>query len=1158
MLEKETNAGAGSGLKPWLEGIGLGQYAELFARHRLDLDVMSDLTDADLVELGLPLGDRKRLQRAMATLFHAESTVGSPTPVRPSPRPEVGAERRQLTTMFCDMADSTALSVQFDPEDVRDMIASFRETCVRVVKHYEGFAARYVGDGILVYFGYPNAHEDDAERAVRAGLEIVRALSTARAIEPRGALSHSPAVRIGIATGLVVVGDLVGQGTEERDSAIGETVNLAARLQGLAPLNGVVISSSTQSLLKGKFDYRNLGVHSLKGISEKTQAWHVIRPSRVETRFAAAMGTKLTPRVNREEEISLLLGRWQQTKEGDGQIVVLFGEPGIGKSRIVQEIFQGITGDRHSQVSFQCSPYYTSTAFYPFIEQLKFSLGLDRDDTSALSLSSLEAAVAAANAEVEQVTPLLAALLSIPTGDRYLPLDLSPQQQKDATVSAIVNHLLGLAREQPLVIAFEDLHWIDPTSREVIDLLVDKVQNKPILVVITARSEFQPSWNAHSHITTLVLNRLSRQLRTTMVERVAGNRELPKEVVEEIIVKTDGVPLFVEELTKAVLESDLLTERHGRYVLSGSWRQLAIPATLTDSLMARLDRMGPFKKIAQIGATIGREFSYETLNAVASAPGEQIEAALSRLEEAGLIVRRGHPPDALYSFKHVMIQNAAHASLLHSERRKLHSRIAQVLAEMYPEKTEREPELLAHHLTESGQSEPAASFWLKAGKHAARAGANLEAIGHLRRGLGVVQANSRMQGGDEMELELRIALGNALIAAKGYAAQEVEENYIRALELGQQLEDEEKTFAATRGLWVCHFIRADLTRAHDLSVELLKFAKRVRLNERAFPAQQTGYLIEAHRAIAMTMLYRGRFTASQHHLHRCINLYSPDLHSDLMERHGIDPGVVSLSYLGYLLWFLGRPDAARQHSEQAISNAEKIRQPFTLAFALVFGAYLCQHLRDVEGTRDHANRAMIIASEHNFLHWKQQAAILRGWALTQLGEVEEGLSQMRVGLDEYEAMDSWLAGCWFKCLLAEAYARSGLREPALRALDGALAIARRTGDHSYLAEVYRLQGEITLADGGATSVQDAEDLFVLALDIARKQNALSWELRTAVSLARLWRGAGKREQAADLIVPIVGKFSEGFLTPDLKEAVQLVKELAADEAGNRHQADAAR
>ena len=1150
MPENEPGTDLEGGLKRWLEDIGLGHYTDLFARHRLDLDVIGDLTESDLVELGLPLGDRKRLQQAMAALFQAESAKA---PAAPQTRTGVGAERRQLTTMFCDMVDSTLLSAQFDPEDVRDMIADFRETCVRVVKQYEGFAARFVGDGILVYFGYPTAHEDDAERAVRAGLEIVRVLSTARAVEARGAISHSPAVRIGIATGLVVVGDLVGQGSEERDSATGETVNLAARLQALAPPNGVVISASTQSLLKGKFDYRNLGVHVLKGISEKAQAWHVVRASRVETRFAAAMGTRLTPLVNREEEIALLMARWQQTKDGDGQVVVKFGEPGIGKSRIIQEIFERISGDRHGHVSLQCSPYYTSTAFHPFVEQLKFSLGVDREDSSALSLASLETAIAAAHGDIDRVAPLFAGLLSIPTGDRYPPLELSPQQQKDATVAALVNHFLGLAREMPLVIAFEDLHWIDPTSREVIDLLVDRVQNRSILVIITARSEFQPSWHPHSHITTLVLNRLSRPLRTTLVERVAG-RELPKEVVEEIIVKTDGVPLFLEELTKTVLESNLLTERHGRYVLSGPWRQLAIPATLTDSLMARLDRMGPFKRIAQIGATIGREFSYETLHAVADTPAEQIEAALDHLEVAGLIIRRGDPPDALYSFKHVMIQNAAHASLLHSERRKLHSRIARVLARMYPEKTEREPELLAHHLTESDHSEGAASFWLKAGRRAARSSANLEAIGHLRRGLTVVQANARMQGADEMELELRIALGNALIAAKGYAVQEVEQNYIRALELGLQLNDDEKVFAATRGLWVCHFIRADLARAHDLSVELLKFAKRARLNERIRPEQQTGYLIEAHRAIAMTMLYRGRFVASQHHLHRCINLFSPDLHSDLMERHGIDSGVVSLSYLGYLLWFLGRPDAARQHSEKAIANAEKIRHPFTLAFALVFGAYLCQHLRDVEGTRDHANRAMIISTEHNFLHWKQQATILRGWALAQLGEADEGLGQMRFGLDEYEAMDSWLAGCWFRCLLAEAYAKVGMRDAALRALDGALATARRTGDHSYLAEVYRLQGEIMLSSGDPASLQGAEDLFRLSLEIARKQGALSWELRTAVSLARLSHQAGKCEQASLLIGPIVGRFSEGFSTPDLKQAMQLIDELGKD-APAREQAE---
>lgn len=1149
MPENEPGAETEGSLKHWLEGVGLGQYGQLFTQHRIDLDVMPDLTESDLVELGLPLGDRKRLQRAMAALSDATAAERPADGDRGPPRAGVDAERRQLTVMFCDMVDSTALSERFDPEDVRDMIAGFRETCVGVVKYYEGFAARYVGDGILIYFGYPTAHEDDAERAVRAGLEIVQALSTALAA---GASSHAPAVRIGIATGLVVVGDLIGQGTEERDSAVGETLNLAARLQGLAPSNGVVIASSTQSLLKGRFDYQSLGLHALKGISEKVQAWHVVRPSRAETRFAAAVGPRLTTRVNRDEEMALLIGRWQQAKKGDGQVVLLSGEPGIGKSRLVQEIYEQIADEQHGQISFQCSPYYTGTAFYPFIEQLKFAIGLDRESSQAYALAKLEAAVAAAKGNLEQVTPVFAALLSIPAGDRYPPLELSPQQQKDATAAALVNHLVGLARDRPLVVALEDAHWIDPTSREVLDLLVGKVQNASILVIITCRSEFHPSWNAHHHITTLTLNRFSPQLGTTLLEHVAGRKGLPKEVIDDIIAKTDGVPLFVEELTKAVIESNLLTEKLGRYVFTAPWRQLAIPATLTDSLMARLDRMGPFKKIAQIGATIGREFSYEILRMIADVPADRIEAALNHIEEAGLIVRRGRPPDAVYSFRHAMIQDAAHSSLLHSERRKLHSRIAQVLTDMYPEKTEREPELLAYHLTESGQSEPAASFWLKAGKQAATTGANLEAIGHLRRGLGVVQANPQMRDRDEMELELRLALGTALIFAKGYAAQEVGENYVRALELGQQRDDEERVFTATRGLWVRQFIRADLTKAHDLSVELLKFAKRERPGETAQPARQkTGYLIEAHRAIAMTMLYRGRFLASQHHLQRCIHLYRPDLHGELTEKHGIDPGVVSLSYLGYLLWFLGRPDAARRHSNEAISNAERMRHPFTLAFALEFGAYLCQHLRDVEGTRDYAERTMLLSSEHGFLHWKHQATILRGWALAELGEVDEGLNQMRAGLDGYEAMDSWLASCWFRGLLANAYAKAGLPEAALRALDDALVIATRTGDHFFLAEIYRLQGEITLAHGGLASAGDAEVLFRRGLEVARKQSALSWELRTATSLARFMRDAGKREQAADLLLPIIGKFTEGFLTPDVEEAVQLMNELGANASGTR-------
>jgi class 3 adenylate cyclase/predicted ATPase len=1130
--------------KNWLEGIGLGQYAEIFARNRVDLDVLHDLTEADLAELGLPLGDRKRLLRARASLIDPASLVGlagAAPSLAGSPRASVAAERRQLTVMFCDMVGSTALAERIDPEDMRDIITAYRESCARVVERYDGFVAHYSGDGIMVYFGYPNAHEDDAERAVLTGLEIIQTLAT----ESKSAfalLEEVPAVRIGIATGLVVVGDVIGESTREHDSAVGETPNLASRLQSLAPPNGLVIADTTHSLLRAKFEYEALGSHSLRGVSAQVRAWRVVRSGRVETRFAGTVDAKLTPLVNREEEIALLLVRWQQAKERDGQVVLLSGEPGIGKSRILQEFRERIANEPHALMFFQCSPYSTSTPFYAFVTHLKASFGFDGEDSFEQSLRRLERSLAAVPDRSELALPLLAALLS--NSNRYGVLDLSPQRQKDETVAALVTYFFSLARERPAAMIFEDAHWIDPTSREVLDLLVDRVQDTSVLMAITCRPEFQPSWTAQSHITTLMLNRLSRQSRATLVEHVAGARRLPNEIVEEIVVKTDGVPLFVEELTKAVLESQLLGKRDGKHAFSGSLRQLAIPATLTDSLMARLDRLAEFKKIAQIGATIGREFSFELLRAVTEASCDELDIALGRLEEAGLILRRGPLPRGVYAFKHALMQDAAYSSLLHSERRKLHARIAEVLAEMNPERAEREPELFAYHFTEAGQSQPAVTFWLKAGKHAANTGANLEAIDHLRCGLEVLEGKAEIAGRDEMELALRIELGNALIRAKGYAVKDVEENYLRALALGEQIGNAQKIFAATRGLWVCYFIRAELAKAHELGSKLLSLTEPSLQDETPDHAcLRTGHFIEAHRALGMTMLYSGRFLDSRDHLERGLSVYDPRLHSALIEAHGTDPGIVSLSYLGFVLWFLGYPDQAREFSEQALASAERLRHPFTLAFALAFRAYLAQHLRDVEGTQEFAARTIAISSEHGFLHWRHQATMLRGWALVELNQIDEGLNQIRTGLQGYEAMEAWLAGSWFKTLLAHAYGKAGRPDGAVRALDDAFAIAERTGERFFLAELYRVQGEIALMHRGPEAASEAEACFKRSLELSRKQEALAWELRTAVSLSRLWQNLGKREEAAQMLGPVFDKFKKGISTQDAREAAQMMSEL---------------
>ena len=1122
----------------WLKYHGLGQYAAAFENNYIDFDVLPDLTEQDLAELGVPMGHRKKLLRAIASLSHDALAAGTRVdkPLPPAPFTAPVAERRQLTVMFCDMVDSTALSQQLDPEDLRETISAYRDVCAQEIDRFDGYIVRYVGDGILVYFGYPQAHEDEAERAVRTALqivEVVAALGEEAGAKQIGGL----AVRVGIATGLVVAGDIVGESTTEHDAAVGETPNLAARLQSIAEPNSVVIAVSTKALLSGLFECEDLGRHELKGIAAPVQAWRVVRARVTESRFEASGGARLTPMVGREEEIQLFARRWERAKEGKGQVILVSGEPGIGKSRTLQTLRERAKAGPHIYLGFQCSAYYTNTAFYPFIEQFERTERLDRESSSEGRLQKLEAVLARTTDAVEKVAPLFAAVLSIPVGDRYPPLDLTPQRQKIETVAALVDHFIGLSRKQPVLIVFEDAQWMDPTSHEVLDMLVDRTKNWPILLAISYRPEFRPDWEAHSYITILSLNRLSRGQRVDMVEGVTSGKTLPDEVLEQIVEKTDGVPLFLEELTKAVLESRLLEERGGRYVLTAPLHNLAIPATLTDSLMARLDRLSPFKEVAQIGATIGRQFSYELLLAIAEKDETDLREALGQLEAAGLIVRRGHPPGASYKFKHALLQDASYGSLLKSKRRLIHARIVTSLEKRFPDLVKNKPELLAHHCAEAKLAEPAVDYFLKAGRRAAQSLANQEAIVHLHSGLEVLSEYPEIPDHDCKELDLRISLGSPLIAAKGYTAAEVKENYARARDLGNQLGDMSKVFAATRGLWVHYFIRAELDKAHEFARQLMVSAKSERENGK----RHTGYLIEARRALGMTLLYLSSFDASRENLERGVALYDPEQHGSLTDLHGIDPGIVCLSYLGYVLWFLGYPDQAREKVGQALRMARKAGHPFTLAFALAFAAYLHQHIGNAQKTRFFAEKTIAISSEQGFWHWKNQGTILHGWALTEQGEIEDGLKQIQAGLDAYRAMDSGLACPWFQGLLAKAYAKSKRVDVALREVDDALLTIKRTGEEFYLAELYRLQGEMLLE--GPNDLAKAEACFKKSLELARKQNARSFELRAGVSLGRLLKESGRASQARELLAAIYDSFSEGFDVVDIKEARILLDEL---------------
>ena len=1118
-------------IRVWLQALGLEEYVELFERERIDIATVRHLSDADLRELGLPLGPRVKLRMAVETLAPppgAERAEHATVIEPPSPRPR--AERRRLTVMFCDLVGSTALAERLDPEELRELMRAYQGACGEAVARFAGHVAQYLGDGLMVYFGWPTAHEDDVERALRAGLAIVPAV--------KGVAAPAPLrVRIGIATGPVVVGETGAGDASVPKMAVGETPNLAARVQGLAGPDEVVIAAATRRLLGAGFDLEDLGEHVLKGIVEPVRAFRVLAARPVVDRFEATHGTRLTPLVGRESELALLLDRWQHATEGRGQVLVLHGEPGMGKSRIVRAFRERIAAEAPTWVQYQCSPFFTNTAFYPVMEQLKRAAGFGDDDSAEVRLDKLESLLDSSGGAVADARPLLAALLSVPSERRYPRLDLSPLRQKERTIEVIAQGLGRLAGMAPLVAVFEDVHWIDPSTLELVTHLGARTPEWRVLVLVTHRPEFKPPWAGPSHVTLHSLNRLSRQQSELMAGRVA-QKTLPEALIAQIVAKTDGVPLFVEELTKAVLESGMPVGGDAGSALrspdAAFPSPLAIPTTLHDSLMARLDRLATAKEVAQLGAILGREFGYELIEAVSPFDAAGLRQALAKLVDAELLYQRGQPPQARYVFKHALIQDAAYQSLLKSTRQRYHEQIARAMEEGLPETIETQPELLAHHYSEAGRAEQALPYWQDAGKRAVQRSANVEAINHLTRGLELLRTLPDSPEHARRELTLLIALGVPLRAIKGFAAPEVGKAYARALELCQREGETSQLVPVLRGLWEFHELRAEYGTARELGEQLLALAGRV---------QDPGALLVAHDVMGDTLFWLGEFAAARSHLEQGAALYDVQQRQSHIFLYGYDAGVACLGFGAWALWFLGYPDQALRRAQDALSVARELAHPFSLAFGLQFVAQLHHYRREYALARELATEVIAISSEQGFPLWSGMGTIVRGWALAREGRGIEGLAQVRQGIVEWQKTGFELEWPHFLALLAEAHETVDQPREGLKRLAEARAAADKTGEGFWDAEIHRLHGELSLQVAAAETGR-AEESFLKAIEIARRQQAKSFELRAVTSRSRLWQRQGKKDEARQMLATIYAWFTEGHDTPDLREAKALLEELS--------------
>jgi class 3 adenylate cyclase len=1111
----------------WLGGLGLGQYETAFRENRIEADTLPELNERVLKDIGVPLGHRLRMLRAIRESAGPAAIPVQVEAVQPALRE--GAERRHMTVMFCDLVGLAALTAELDPEDIADLLRASQSAIAAAVARFDGHVAKWVGDGATIYFGYPRAHEDDAERAVRAGLALrdaIAALGREHAVQV--------GVRIGVSSGLVVVGELIGEGEARERGVVGDTANLAARLRSLAEPGTIMVSETTRRLLGERFELKAWGPQAVKGFRSPVTAWLVLREQEIVSRFDAARTEALTPFVGRDAEIALLIERWRRAVNGEGQVVLVSGEPGIGKSRILARLRERIARERHIVMRYQCSPHHSNDAFYPVIGQIWQAASFVNGEPADVRLDKLEKMIEATGSAYGEIAPALAALLGIPTNSRYPPLDMPPPELRERTLTSMIAMTIGIAKQAPILMFLEDAHWIDPTTLDLTNRVVEQVRHLPMLLVITFRPEFSPPWTGRPHATSLSVNRLSRDQALAVVDGVAAGKKLPEAILDQIVAKTDGVPLFMEELTKSVLESELLREDDDGYVLASTLAPLAIPSTLHDSLTARLDRLSPIKETAQIGAAIGREFPHTLLEAISPIKGDVLDGVLRQLMEAELIHCRGTPPKASYVFKHALVQDTAYGSLLRSRRQGIHAQIAWALKEHITDE-EYPPAIIAHHFTEAGLAAPAAAAWLGAAELALSRSAPVEAECHASTGLALIPGVAEGRERDALELSLLVARAYALVPLKSISAPETFEVMSAAKRLldrgvGTDLQRVSVLF----GLCSVATLRAQMQPALDFAHQIIEVAER---------QDDPTYRLVAYRMLATNQFYAGHNRLALDSLLRAKRYRDPTRQRALSHRFGWDPSLALLSFEVLIRLSLGLIDSAAEVSEQVQAEISTHTHATTIANAQFCAVTWPKAiLGDLAALERGSAELVAYCSEKRVAQIRVLARLHFAYAGAMRESDRAGVAALRATFDDMRLAGGSTGSSMILCHLAEVALHAGDVEQAEADLTQGFAFVAQSGERFWLAELHRLSGQLALRQAEPDKLH-AEACFRKAIEVARSQQGRLLELRAANDLARLWREGKSNNDLRALLEPILSAIEGGATSPDIRNARALLDAL---------------